>query len=257
MNPSNVLGNTTPQPAQPKVTQLATSQPATARPATSQPAAFTPKIRVMLVDDQVLLRLGLRTILETEDDITIVAEASSGDETLAILEGAAPDVILMDIQMPGIDGIATTARITASEQHPAVVMLTTFHREDYLFAALRAGAVGFLLKSSPAERMSDAIRTAASGKALLDPDLTRQVIEAAVRQGPAEPEATALLATLTDREREVLAALAQGASNADLAAQLFIGETTVRTHLSSLFLKLGVANRVNAVIWAYRNGIAS
>jgi DNA-binding NarL/FixJ family response regulator len=226
---------------------------------TSEPpqAVFTAKIRVMLVDDQVLLRLGLRTILETEDDITIVAEANSGDEALAILEGAAPDVILMDIQMPGIDGIATTARITAAEQHPAVVMLTTFHREDYLFAALRAGAVGFLLKSSPAERMSDAIRTAASGKALLDPDLTRQVIEAAVRQGPAEPKATALLATLTDREREVLAALAQGASNADLAAQLFIGETTVRTHLSSLFLKLGVANRVNAVIWAYRNGVAS
>ncbi len=214
-------------------------------------------IRVMLVDDQSLLRVGLRTIIDTDDRMTVVAEAGNGDEAIAILAGARPDVILMDIQMPGMDGITATERITSQPNHPAVVMLTTFHRDDYLFGALRAGAVGFLLKTSPTEMILDAIATAASGNALLSPDVTRRVIEAAMN---GEPKAERLssddpLALLTDRERDVLMLVAEGASNNDIAARLYIGEATVRTHLSSLFAKLGVPNRVHAVIWAYRNGV--
>jgi DNA-binding NarL/FixJ family response regulator len=214
-------------------------------------------IRVMLVDDQSLLRVGLRTIIDTDDRMTVVAEAGSGDEAIAILEGARPDVILMDIQMPGMDGIAATERITSLPDHPAIVMLTTFQRDDYLFGALRAGAVGFLLKTSPTEMILDAIATAATGNALLSPDVTRRVIEAAVS---GEPKGDRLsgddpLALLTDRERDVLMLVTEGASNNDIAARLFIGEATVRTHLSSLFVKLGVPNRVHAVIWAYRNGV--
>jgi DNA-binding NarL/FixJ family response regulator len=214
-------------------------------------------IRVMLVDDQSLLRVGLRTIIDTDDRMTVVAEAGNGDEAIAIFPGARPDVILMDIQMPGMDGIAATERITSQRDHPAVVMLTTFQRDDYLFGALRAGAIGFLLKTSPTELILEAIATAASGNALLSPDVTRRVIEAAVSGEPKAERALGddPLALLTDREREVLMLVAEGASNNDIAARLFIGEATVRTHLSSLFVKLGVPNRVHAVIWAYRNGV--
>jgi DNA-binding NarL/FixJ family response regulator len=214
-------------------------------------------IRVMLVDDQSLLRVGLRTILDFENDLTVVAEAGSGDEALALAPAARPDVVLMDIQMPGMDGIETTRRLVAVPPHPAVVMLTTFHREDYLFGALGAGAVGFLLKTSPPERIVEAVRTAASGNALLSPETTLQVINAAVRRGRsvADPVATELIARLTDREREVLELMAAGDANSEIAAKLFIGEATVRTHVGSIFAKLGVANRVNAVVWAYRNGI--
>jgi DNA-binding NarL/FixJ family response regulator len=214
-----------------------------------------PKIRVMLVDDQVLLRLGLRTILEAEDDIVVVAEASSGDEAFALAEGARPDVILMDIQMPGSDGIDATSRISAFANAPAIVMLTTFNREDYLFSALRAGAVGFLLKTSPADRIVDAVRTAASGNGLIAPELTKQVIHAVTKQAATDPAATQSMASLTDRERDVLRLVAKGMSNQEIANDLIIGEATVRTHLSSLFVKLGVANRVHAVIWAFRNGM--
>jgi DNA-binding NarL/FixJ family response regulator len=214
------------------------------------------KIRVMLVDDQSLLRVGLKTILNVEDDMTVVAEASSGSEAIALLDGARPDVILMDIQMPGMDGIEATSLITQRADHPAVVILTTFHREDYLFGALRAGAVGFVLKTSPPERITDAIRTAAAGNAMLAPELTMQVITAAVRNGQAsaDPQAAQLFALLTEREREVLNLTGKGSTNAEIGAALYIGEATVRTHLTSVFSKLGVNNRVNAVVWAYRNG---
>jgi DNA-binding NarL/FixJ family response regulator len=213
-------------------------------------------IRVMLVDDQVLLRVGLKTIIDTEPGMSVVAEASSGDEAIAVYPGARPDVILMDIQMAGMDGIATTAKITSQENPPAIVMLTTFQRDDYLFGALRAGAVGFLLKTSPPEMIADAIRMASAGNGLLAPELTRSVISAAVKGGPREANAADGIADkLTDREREILLQIATGASNAEIAETLFIGEATVRTHLSSLFAKLGVVNRVNAAIWAYRNGL--
>jgi DNA-binding NarL/FixJ family response regulator len=223
-------------------------------------AASSPKelIRVMLVDDQVLLRVGLKTIIDTEPGMSVVAEAASGDEAMAIYPGARPDVILMDIQMAGMDGIATTAKIVAAPNPPAIVMLTTFHRDDYLFGALRAGAVGFLLKTSPPELIAEAIRTAAEGNGLLAPELTRQVITAAVKGGPREQTASdALAEKLTDREREILMQIATGASNAEIAETLYIGEATVRTHLSSLFAKLGVVNRVNAAIWAFRHGLVT
>ena len=214
------------------------------------------RIRVMLVDDQSLLRVGLRTIIDTDERMTVVAEAGRGDEAVALIESARPDVVLMDIQMPGMDGIAATELITRVQPHPAVVMLTTFDRDDYLFGALRAGAVGFLLKTSPPEMVFDAIATAAMGNALLSPDVTRRVIEAAVRAGPTvAPSSVDPLAVLTMRERDVLMLVAEGASNNAIGARLYIGEATVRTHLSSMFVKLGVANRVHAVIWAYRNGV--
>lgn len=220
------------------------------------PASAVPKIRVMLVDDQSLLRVGLRTIIDTDDRMSVVAEAGSGDEALAIIEGARPDVVLMDVQMAGMDGITATGHISQLDSSPAVVMLTTFNRDDYLFGALRAGAVGFLLKTSPSELILDAIATAANGNALLSPDVTRRVIEAAVKSEPnVSPTGADPLDVLTDRERDVLMLVAEGASNNDIAARLYIGEATVRTHLSSLFAKLGVANRVHAVIWAYRNGV--
>ncbi len=217
-----------------------------------------PLIRVMLVDDQPLLRVGLRTILETDDRLTVVAEASTGDEAIARVEGAQPDVILMDIQMPGTDGIEATRQITSTEGHPAIVMLTTFQRDDYLFGALRAGAIGFLLKTSSAELIIDAVVTASLGNALLAPDVTRRVIEAAVKSEPktSRPTGDDPLSPLTEREREVLLLTAEGCSNNEISARLFIGEATVRTHLSSVFSKLGVANRVHAVIWAYQNGVA-
>jgi DNA-binding NarL/FixJ family response regulator len=212
-------------------------------------------IRVMLVDDQALLRVGLKTIIDTEDGMGVVAEAASGDEAVALYVGARPDVILMDIQMPAMDGIAATAKITAAENAPAIVMLTTFQRDDYLFGALRAGAIGFLLKTAPPELITEAIRTAASGNGMLAPELTRQVISAAVKGTPRDVAAVEMVSKLTDREREVLMLVATGASNAEIAESLFLGEATVRTHLSSLFAKLGVVNRVNAAIWAYRNGL--
>ena len=214
------------------------------------------QIRVMLVDDQSLLRVGLKTILDVEDDLTVVAEAASGTEALALLDGARPDVVLMDVQMPGMDGIEATSRITQRAEHPAVVILTTFHREDYLFGALRAGAVGFVLKTAPPEQIAEAVRMAAAGNAMLSPELTKRVIEAAIGQGhvSSDPQAGQLLASLTDRERDVLKLTCTGSSNAEIGAELFIGEATVRTHLTSVFAKLGVNNRVNAVVWAYRNG---
>jgi DNA-binding NarL/FixJ family response regulator len=212
-------------------------------------------IRVMLVDDQALLRVGLKTIIDTEQGMGVVAEASTGDEAIATYVGARPDVILMDIQMPGMDGIAATANIVAKPDAPAIVMLTTFQRDDYLFGALRAGAVGFLLKTSPPELIADAIRTAASGNGLLAPELTRQVISAAVKGSPLSAPPDDALGRLTDRECEILVEIAKGSSNAEIAETLFIGEATVRTHVSSLFVKLGVANRVNAAIWAYRHGL--
>jgi DNA-binding NarL/FixJ family response regulator len=215
-------------------------------------------IRVMLVDDQSLLRVGLRTIIDTDDRMTVVAEAGNGNEAIMLLEGARPDVILMDVQMPVMDGIEATTKITERPDHPAIIVLTTFNRDDYLFGALRAGAVGFLLKTSPTELILEAIVTAATGNALLSPDVTRRVIEAAVRAEPAgERPSTAddPMAQLTDRERDVLLLVAEGLSNNDIAARLYIGEATVRTHLSSMFAKLAVTNRVHAVIWAYRNGV--
>ncbi|GAB7041725.1 MULTISPECIES: response regulator transcription factor [Catenuloplanes] len=214
-------------------------------------------IRVLLADDQHLVRSGFRVILETEDDIEVVGEASDG---LAAVERAAqlrPDVILMDVEMPGVDGLEATRRITAStgEDGPAVLILTTFDRDDYLFAALRAGASGFLLKTGTPEALIDAVRILSRGEALLDPQLTRRVIATFARPGEVTPQRTADLGELTPRENEVLVLLAGGCTNAEIAEKLFLGEATVKTHVSRVLAKLGLRDRVQAVVFAYENGV--
>jgi DNA-binding NarL/FixJ family response regulator len=213
-------------------------------------------IRIVLVDDQQLMRIGLRTILETFGDFAVVGEASSGDEALQVIAAARADVVLMDIQMPGMDGIRATEKIVELDSAPAVIVLTTFNRDDYLFDALRAGASGFLLKNSPTERIVDAIRTVSSGNSLLSPDVTRRVIMAATqsRQSPNSNNDASALDQLTDRERDVFNRLIRGDSNQEIADRLFIGEATVRTHVTALLAKLNLPNRVHAVIWAYEHG---
>jgi DNA-binding NarL/FixJ family response regulator len=216
-------------------------------------------IRVMLVDDQQMMRAGLRMVIEAEDDMVVVVEASSGGDALALFPGAKPDVILMDVQMPGMDGLTATKQLVAdadrsgSAAHSVkVIILTTFDRDDYLFEALSVGASGFLLKNSPPEELVAAIRVVASGEALLAPAVTRRVIAAAARHRPRS--ATPAETTLTDREADVLRLMARGLSNSEIAASLFVGEATIKTHVSGVLLKLGVRDRVQAVVWAFEHG---
>jgi DNA-binding NarL/FixJ family response regulator len=208
----------------------------------------------MLVDDQPMMRAGLRLVLESVDGITIVAEAGNGEQALSLLPGARPDVVLMDVQMPIMDGLVATARIVADPTLSAkVVILTTFDRDDYLFEALAVGASGFLLKNAPPEDLVDAVRVVAAGDALLAPAVTRRVIEAAANGRPAKPN-DAVAKTLTERESDVLRLLATGLSNSEMAERLFLGEATVKTHVSNVLVKLGVRDRVQAVVWAYEHG---
>jgi DNA-binding NarL/FixJ family response regulator len=212
-------------------------------------------IRVMLVDDHAVMRAGFRMILETQDDIAVVGEASDGAAAVAAASELLPDVICMDVQMPGVDGLEATRRITADPRIPAaVVIVTTFDRDDYLFDALAAGASGFLLKNAGPEELVTAVRVAAAGDALLAPEVTRRVIErfAESRQPTAEvPRAP----ELTEREGDVLRLVAQAMSNAEIAARLFIGEATVKTHVSNLLQKLGLRDRVAAVVYAHTHGL--
>ncbi|GAA1795153.1 response regulator [Agromyces lapidis] len=229
-------------------------------------------IRVLVVDDQSLVRAGFRTILDSEDGIEVVGEAADGQAAIEQVAALAPDVVCMDVQMPGMDGLEATRRITGDEAtQAAVLVLTTFNREDYLFAALDAGASGFLLKNSSPEQLIEAVQVVARGDALLSPDVTRRVIEAvaarsapgiAGRHGASVAEtATAAraqpaeLATLTEREREVLELLALGISNAEIAERLWVGEATVKTHVSKVLMKLGLRDRVHAVVYAYEHGV--
>ena len=225
-------------------------------------------IRVLVVDDQALVRGGFRTILDSEDGMEVVGEAANGDEAIARVAELAPDVVCMDVQMPGMDGLEATRRITAdAASTAAVLVLTTFNREDYLFAALEAGASGFLLKNSSPEQLIEAVQVVARGDALLSPDVTRRVIEAAASRGPQVEEAPqhrletpsspqpAALFTLTDREREVLELLAEGISNAEIAKRMWVGEATVKTHVSKVLMKLGLRDRVHAVVYAYEHGV--
>ncbi len=211
-------------------------------------------IRVMLVDDQPMMRTGLRLVLESVDGITVVAEAGNGEQALSLLPGARPDVVLMDVQMPVMDGLVATARIVADPALSArVVILTTFDRDDYLFEALAVGASGFLLKNAPPEDLVDAVRVVAAGDALLAPAVTRRVIEAASNGRPVKADST-IANTLTERESDVLRLLASGLSNSEMAERLFLGEATVKTHVSNVLVKLGVRDRVQAVVWAYEHG---
>jgi DNA-binding NarL/FixJ family response regulator len=211
----------------------------------------------MLVDDQPMMRAGLRMVLESVDDMTVVAEASHGEDALSLIDGARPDVVLMDVQMPVMDGITATKLIAARVELDArVIVLTTFDRDDYLFEALAAGASGFLLKNAPPEEIVEAVKIVAAGDALLASAVTRRVIAAASNGRPsaASTQNAELASALTDRESEVLHLVAKGMSNAEIAADLYLGEATIKTHVSNVLVKLGVRDRVQAVVWAYEHG---
>jgi DNA-binding NarL/FixJ family response regulator len=219
-------------------------------------------IRVVLADDQDLVRVGLRIILESEDGIDVVGEARDGREAVELVTALAPDVVCMDVQMPGLDGLAATRELVAAGVRTGILVLTTFDRDDYLFEALEAGASGFVLKNSTPEDLVAAVQIVARGDALLSPDVTRRVIERFAARGPNEPHAAPSitpapqLAELTEREREVLELLAAGRSNAEIATTLYLGEATVKTHVSKILQKLGLRDRIQAVVFAYENGVA-
>jgi DNA-binding NarL/FixJ family response regulator len=218
--------------------------------------ATTAPIRVLVVDDQELVRLGFCVILDAADGITVVGEAANGEAAVAQVAAHEPDVVLMDIRMPGMDGLEATRQITSGPASPPkVVMLTTFDLDDYVYEALRAGASGFLLKDSPRHDLIAAVRAAAAGDALLAPSVTRRLIEAFARRPPETSPSPSQLASLTARERDVLLLLARGRSNAEIAEVLFVSEATVKTHVGNLLAKLGLRDRVQAVILAYETGI--
>jgi DNA-binding NarL/FixJ family response regulator len=222
-------------------------------------APDAPQLRVLLVDDHPLVRGGFAMILGVEGDIDVVGEAANGAEAIEQARRLRPDVILMDVQMPVMDGIEATRAIVDADLG-RVVILTTFDRDDYVMDGLRAGASGFLLKNAEPDSIIDAIRVVGSGHALLAPEVTRRVIEQMTRdsRGPdvsVAPEHAAALAQLTEREREVLVLVASGLSNAEIAERLFVGEATVKTHLSNCFAKLHLRDRVQAVVYAYETGL--
>jgi DNA-binding NarL/FixJ family response regulator len=214
-------------------------------------------IRLLIADDQELVRTGFRLFLETRDDLEVVGEAGDGQEAVELARKLRPDVVLMDIRMPQLDGVEATARLTAAgiEPPPRVLVLTTFDLDEYVFGALRAGAAGFLLKDAPRERLVEAIHVVHGGEALLSPSITRRLVEDfAARTPPLDPPA-ALLEELTPREREVLVLVARGYSNGEIAKRLVVTEATVKSHVGSVLLKLGLRDRVQAVVFAYEHGI--
>jgi DNA-binding NarL/FixJ family response regulator len=211
------------------------------------------KIRVLVADDQTLVRTGFRVILQAEGDIEVVAEADTGTEAIRQARLAKPDVILMDIRMPELDGLSATEEILRHPDPPTIVVLTTFDQNEYVFRALRAGAAGFLLKDAPSSRLIAAVRAAATGDSLIEPSITQRLVERFAE--PAEPDGTpAALAALTSRELDVLRLIARGLSNAEIAAELVVAETTVKTHVARTLGKLGLRDRVQAVVVAYETG---
>jgi DNA-binding NarL/FixJ family response regulator len=214
-------------------------------------------IRVLIADDQAMIRSGLRMILETETDLSVVGEAADGDDAVQLARRARPDVVLMDVRMPRKDGIEATRDICAQPGAPRVLILTTFDLDDYVYAALRAGASGFLLKDAPAEQLVEAIRVVAEGDALLAPSVTRRLIDELARRPALDSDTVAGVADLTDRELDVLRLVARGLSNAEIATELFLGEATVKTHLGRVFTKLQVRDRAQAVVAAYESGVVT
>ena len=210
-------------------------------------------IRVALVDDDVLIREGLRMIIDQSDDLQVVATAGDGEEALRVAREERPDVMLMDVRMPVLDGIEATRRITEAEDAPRVIILTTFELDEYVFEALRAGASGFLLKRTDPEQLVAAVRVVAGGEALLSPSVTRRLIAEFTRRP--QMGSNVHLADLTDREREVLLLIARGLSNQELADQLFIADNTVKTHVKRIFTKLGARDRAQAIVMAYESGL--
>lgn len=214
-------------------------------------------IRVLVADDHRMVRSGFRIILETEDDLEVVGEAADGEQAVALVASTAPDVVLMDVEMPGMDGLEATRRITAAGDGPAVLILTTFDRDDYLFAALQAGASGFLLKNGSPEALIEAVRVLARGDALLAPEITGRVIAKFARPVAAPAGSAQELKELTPREYEVLVLLAGGATNGEIATRLFLGEATVKTHVSRVLAKLRLRDRTQAVVFAYEHGVVT
>ena len=211
---------------------------------------------LVIVDDQGMVRAGFRSLLDGEPGLEVVGEASDGEQAVSVVRRLQPDVTLMDIRMPNLDGLAATRRLVADGSPTRVLVLTTFDLDEYVFEALRAGASGFLLKDAPAEELAAAVRTVAAGDSLLAPSVTRRVIDAFVRRAaPVTHGPDPRLAQLTPRELEVLGLLARGLSNLDIAERLFVSEGTTKTHVSNVLAKLGLRDRVQAVIFAYENGV--
>ena len=212
---------------------------------------------VLIADDQALMRAGFRLILEAEADLDVVGEAVDGLEAVAAAQRLRPDIVLMDVRMPGLDGIEATRRLTNSDCTAKVLMLTTFDMDEYVYESLRAGASGFLLKDVPPEQLVSGIRAVVSGEALLAPSVTRRMIEEFVRRPPstAARPAPRELERLTAREREVLVLMAHGLSNAELAREFVVSEATVKTHVAHVLAKLGLRDRVQAVVFAYESGV--
>jgi DNA-binding NarL/FixJ family response regulator len=211
------------------------------------------RIRVLIADDQALMRTGFRMILDAEPDIEVVGEAIDGADAVRRFRDLGPDVVVMDVRMPTLDGIEATRRLAALDPPARVLILTTFDLDEYVYEALRAGASGFLLKDRPSEELVAAVRVIAAGDALLAPSVTRRLIEEFARRAPSVTRAE--LAALTDREREVLVLIARGLSNTEIARYLYVAETTVKTHVGRVLHKLGVRDRAQAVVLAYESGL--
>ena len=214
-------------------------------------------IRVLIADDQAMVRTGLSLILRPYEDIELVGEASDGHEAVEAARRLRPDVVLMDVRMPRLDGIEATRRLlaTGAVHHPRVLVLTTFDLDEYVYDALRAGAGGFMLKDEPPERLLAGIRIVAAGEALLAPTVTRRLIEEFVRRPAGDPFDSSGLADLTQREREVLEKLARGRSNDEIAQELYLSRATVKTHVGNVFMKLDLRDRAQAVVFAYECGL--
>jgi DNA-binding NarL/FixJ family response regulator len=215
----------------------------------------SPPVRVLLVDDDDLMRAGLKAVLSSDSRVEVVGEAGSGREAVERVRALRPDLVLMDVRMPDLDGIAATREIIAAWPEVKVVILTTFEQDDYIFGALNAGASGFLLKRSGPEELLAAIQTVAAGDSLLSPSVTRTVIDRMARQPTPEIGPSRLLDSLTPREHEVLVLLARGLSNSEIAAELVIEESTVKTHVKRILMKLRLRDRIQAVVFAYESGL--
>lgn len=212
---------------------------------------------VLLVDDQELVRTGLRRILQTTDDIDVVGECADGSEVPDAVREHSPDIVVMDIRMKVVDGVEATRRLREREDAPPVLVLTTFDDDELLSGALRAGAAGFQLKDAPGEEIVRAIRTVAAGEAWLDPGVTGRVLQTYRASAPASKEAERFISSLTPRELEVLKLVGRGASNGEIAAELFISEVTVKSHIGHIFTKLGVRDRAAAIVFAFDNGLVA
>jgi DNA-binding NarL/FixJ family response regulator len=210
---------------------------------------------ILIADDQALIRGGLRAMLDAEEDLRVVGEAEDGARAVDEALRLHPDVVLMDVRMPKVDGIEATRRLAAAGSRSRVLVVTTFDLDEYVFQALRAGAGGFLLKASPPERLAEAVRTVARGEEVLDPAITRRLVEHFLARPDLDPEARRRLDVLTDREREILQLLARGMSNAEMGRVLFLSEATVKSNVTRMLGKLGVRSRVQAVILAYETGL--